>query len=293
MTKLSAACFVRACLALSLLSRSSAAVVDLTDATFEHQTQASTGQTTGKWLVKVSASRAGTDYESPLGPHALTQSLFVSFSSTPRGAAIASRWRPSGEWKASGVRSTPASASSFSTSLVGNLTETDDRPREELDGRLGGGDGSDDGSIVVAKVDATEEKRVADRFQIQSYPTIKYFADRQMFDYKGGRSVDALYDFVTEGYQSALPTTIPPPPSAFEAKMTELRTKFEAATRDRPHLKYLLEDFDHIVSFRKNAAAVLLGLGSILGFMFGILVSLLLGLGGSKGPSGKKKAKKE
>ena len=34
------------------LAPASAAVIDLTDSTFEHQTQASTGQTTGKWFVK-------------------------------------------------------------------------------------------------------------------------------------------------------------------------------------------------------------------------------------------------
>ena len=34
----------------SLLHSSFAAVIELTDVTFEHQTQASTGQTTGKWV---------------------------------------------------------------------------------------------------------------------------------------------------------------------------------------------------------------------------------------------------
>ena len=33
-------------------SSSSSKIVELTTATFEHQTQASTGQTTGKWFVK-------------------------------------------------------------------------------------------------------------------------------------------------------------------------------------------------------------------------------------------------
>jgi hypothetical protein len=40
------------CLVLGIPAVDAAEVHVLTDATFEHQTQASTGQTTGKWLVK-------------------------------------------------------------------------------------------------------------------------------------------------------------------------------------------------------------------------------------------------
>ena len=49
------------CLFLAIYSplQASAAVVDLTDATFEHQTQSSTGQTTGKWFVKFYAPWCG------------------------------------------------------------------------------------------------------------------------------------------------------------------------------------------------------------------------------------------
>ena len=41
------------------LAPTSAAVIDLTDASFEHQTQSSTGQTTGKWFVKFYAPWCG------------------------------------------------------------------------------------------------------------------------------------------------------------------------------------------------------------------------------------------
>lgn len=51
--------FSNALLALALLPQSLAAVIDLTDVTFEHQTQASTGQTTGKWFVKFYAPWCG------------------------------------------------------------------------------------------------------------------------------------------------------------------------------------------------------------------------------------------
>lgn len=133
---------------------------------------------------------------------------------------------------------------------------------------------------------------MANRFQVQSYPTLKYFADRKMFSYKGPRNADAMYEFVTEGYKSASEDAIPPPPSVFDVKMKEFRQKFEAYTQDHEHLKYLLEDFDHILSFRKNAAVVLVVMGAIIGFMFGVVV-MLLGRVGSAGDKKPKKKKKE
>jgi len=225
--------FLSSCLALSSLpARSIAAVIDLTDVTFEHQTQASTGQTTGKWLVKFYAPWCG---------HCKT---------------LAPIWE-----------------------------QLDDRIKEE---------NPNDG-IIIAKVDCTKQSSVAQRFKIQSYPTLKYFADRKMYTYKGGRNLDALYDFVTEGYKSAKTDEIPAPPSVLDAKMKEFRQKFESLTENNDSLKYLLEDFDHIVSFRKNAALALVLMGAFLGFMFGIIVSLLFMGGGSSGskPAQKKKKKKE
>lgn len=226
----SAATFFSTVLALSSLSSNyaRAAVIDLTDVTFEHQTQASTGQTTGKWFVKFYAPWCG---------HCKT---------------LAPIWE-----------------------------ELDERLREE---------NPQDG-IVMAKVDATKETEVAERFKVQSYPTLKYFADRKMYNYKGGRNVDALYDFVTGGYASALDDKIPPAPSAFDATVKGFRRKFDDAAKDHPHLKYLLEDFDHIVSLRKNAAVALLMLGAFVGFFFGIIVSLLTGIGGTKTNAPKKKKK--
>ncbi|EED90729.1 predicted protein, partial [Thalassiosira pseudonana CCMP1335] len=138
-------------------------VVDLTDATFEHQTQASTGQTTGRWFVKWYAPWCG---------HCKT---------------LAPIW-------------------------------------EELDQKLQESNPQD--GIIIAKVDATKNSEVSARFNIQSYPTLKFFAGRKMYNYKGARNIDALYEFVTEGYKTAPTDTIPAPPSAFDAKMKEIRQKF-------------------------------------------------------------------
>lgn len=113
-----------------------------------------------------------------------------------------------------------------------------------------------------------------------------------MFNYKGPRNLDALHAFVTEGYKTTQPDTIPAPPSFVEMKVKELRKRFEKLTEENLHVKYLLEDFDHIVSFRKNAAAALLVIGALIGFLFGVIVTLFMG--GSRNPRDKKpKAKKK
>jgi len=213
---------------LLAVSSSLAAVLDLTDATFEHQTQAATGQTTGKWLVKFYAPWCG---------HCKT--------------------------------------------LVPVWKELDERLQEN---------NPQDG-ILVANLDATKELMVAKRFDVQSYPTLYYFAERKMYHYKGDRTLDALYDFVTEGYKSASDKPVPPAPSVWELKVYEFRRWFEEMTKDDPHLKYFLEDVDHIASYRKNAAAFLLGLGAFIGFILGVVVCMLMGTG--KNATAQKKKKKE
>lgn len=207
---------------------SHAAVLDLTDVTFEHQTQASTGQTTGKWFVKFYAPWCG------------------------HCKALVPVWK-----------------------------ELDERLQEE---------NSQDG-IVIAKVDATKETQVAKRFKVQGYPKLVYFADRKMYPYVGGRDIDALYKFATGGYKAALDESIPQAPSMFEVKMLEFRGWFEDITQDDPNLKFFLEDIDHILSFRKNAAALLLILGAFIGFWFGVVVSMLLRTGNKKTKAPKKKKK--
>ena len=114
-----------------------------------------------------------------------------------------------------------------------------------------------------------------------------------MYNYKGARNLDALYEFVTQGYKTSPIDIIPQPPSFFDGKMNEIRQTFDKYSQDNEHLKYLLEDFDHIISFRKNAAATLLVLGAIIGFFFGMIVTLLMGIGKADNkPKSTKKKKK-
>ena len=198
-------------LSLFFFAKSYAAVVELTDATFEHQTQSATGQTTGKWIVKYYAPWCG----------------FCK--------SLAPTW-------------------------------------EELSERLGESEVND---VIVAKVDCTEEKDVCDRFKIKGFPAIKYFADRKMFTYKGDRDIDSLYEFVTGGFKSALHEPVPTVPSKYEKKMKEMRKKFKKIVKNNEQLQYLMTDFEHIISFRKNAAAVLLVLGAIIGVWLGFIVSMV------------------
>jgi protein disulfide-isomerase A6 len=55
--------------------------------------------------------------------------------------------------------------------------------------------------VKIGKVDATVHQKLASRFQIQGYPTIKFFGagkkeDNKAEDYKGGRDSDSMVQFV-------------------------------------------------------------------------------------------------
>ena len=46
-----------------------------------------------------------------------------------------------------------------------------------------------DASILVAKVDATEEKALGTQYGVKGYPTLKWFIDGEVAsDYNGGRT---------------------------------------------------------------------------------------------------------
>lgn len=53
-----------------------------------------------------------------------------------------------------------------------------------------------DSSILIAKVDATENKKVADKFGVQGYPTLKWFVDGKDSEYNGGRDEESIVRWV-------------------------------------------------------------------------------------------------
>jgi len=73
------------------------------------------------------------------------------------------------------------------------------------------------GKINVAKVDCTTEMSTCSkRFGIRGYPTVKYYADGKLFDYKGDRSLDHLTKFANEEYKNGESAPFPVAPSAAE-----------------------------------------------------------------------------
>ena len=124
----------------------------------------------------------------------------------------------------------------------------------------------------MANVDATVNRDVAKRFQIRSYPSLKYFANHKVYSYTGERSFEALKEFALSGYQSEPGETVPAPPSWWEVNSKNIKEFYSKTVKSNQHLTMLAEDFEHIVAIRKNAAAVLFGLGLFMGLIIGLVV---------------------
>ena len=124
--------------------------------------------------------------------------------------------------------------------------------------------------INIAKIDMTKNEMTRDRFGVRGYPTLKYLADRKMYDYHGPRSLDNFVEFVTGGYLEAKPVPVPPPPSWLEVQMTNARIMANEIVKNNEILRVTLKDFEHILDYRKNAAVVLVVIGAFIGFAFGL-----------------------
>lgn len=207
--------FIFACQA----SATNEVVIKLTDANFEHATQASTGQTTGKWFV---------NFHSPTCGHCQN---------------LAPIW----------------------TSLAEELKM----------------DHSDSG-VLVGSVDVQENPILAERFDIKGLPTLLYFAEESMFMYPVGRerSVDELITFVlggdsesggsARGYQNVEKLSVPKGPGGLLKIVGDLRKN----VYDIEILRFLLDDVEHILLLRKNAALLLIGMGFVLGFFAACVLGL-------------------
>lgn len=60
--------------------------------------------------------------------------------------------------------------------------------------------------IVLAKMDATEQKEIPTRFGVNGYPTLKFFRSGSHIDYTGGRKADDIVKWVRTKSQTSIPT---------------------------------------------------------------------------------------
>lgn len=59
------------------------------------------------------------------------------------------------------------------------------------------------GVVNVARVDATAQKRTAQRFGVRAFPTLKLLHKGRVHDYNGARSLEALKEFALGGFKEA------------------------------------------------------------------------------------------
>lgn len=63
----------------------------------------------------------------------------------------------------------------------------------------------EDPPLYVAKVDATEHKELAARFEIKGFPTLKWFVNQEPVEYTGGRTADEIVSWIKK--KSGPPTS--------------------------------------------------------------------------------------
>lgn len=124
---------------------------------------------------------------------------------------------------------------------------------------------SSDDNVGIAKVDATKNRDLADRFGVRGYPTLIYIHGSSYQKYTGGRTLEDLQSFLDGGYRDGTTTPLPSPPGLSETiQGVERRLKKE----------YLMleEDFIHIMAVRKNAMTAFLIIGGLVGCVLGCIL---------------------
>merc|ERR1712014_557228 len=53
-----------------------------------------------------------------------------------------------------------------------------------------------DSPITLGKLDATEESKTAEKFEVRGYPTLKFFKNGKPMEYGGGRTADTIVSWV-------------------------------------------------------------------------------------------------
>jgi len=109
---------------------------------------------------------------------------------------------------------------------------------------------------------------VAERFGVNGFPTIYLVKGTDMFKFSGDRSVDGFVKFANEGYKKADKSSVPFP-SLLEEVLGIMPEEFA-------------EEVRHHYLFKKNVSLFLMGIGALLGLIFGMILGCSCA-GGSKG----------
>jgi len=67
------------------------------------------------------------------------------------------------------------------------------------------------GELSVAKIDSTVNSATTRRFNISSFPTIKYLVHGKVYDYKGSRTVSPMREYVRGAFRTDSHNDIPHP----------------------------------------------------------------------------------
>ncbi|GAM27207.1 hypothetical protein SAMD00019534_103820 [Acytostelium subglobosum LB1] len=59
------------------------------------------------------------------------------------------------------------------------------------------------GNVNIAKIDCTVERSTCQRYEIMGYPTLKFVSSGVVYEHQGERTLEALEQYVLEGYKSS------------------------------------------------------------------------------------------
>jgi len=126
------------------------------------------------------------------------------------------------------------------------------------------------GKINVAKVDATQQKSLSQRFNIRGYPTILFFKGNKMTKYSGPRTVEKMKEWAlsdsTEGTDP-----IPPKGSVAQEAVKPQQPKKTPQITEKNMIIKTLETIVKIFETSTLSAIIILLLGFSIGFLFGLM----------------------